>query len=349
LQVQTSKRWFGSTTPHSFTVQATPVEGRQESKTEGHFLHRAVFPIWAIALVPVLLILMLMLVPWLMRPQVRTVYVEPINPKPDTTFAIFWDAPRAKQIRVLVNELPVRPDPNAVDRTYVFVGGFKKDTRVKVVASNLFGEVFKEVPIALAPAEPVAPPLLEASIDALVVEPYGAVTISWAASRAERVEFSHRGSVALTGSFTDHPTQPQTYVISAFSSAGQEIKKTFQVQVQAGKPSAGTVHLVGTSRDRKKDKQNFEVNQGRYVFFDWEAPKAAKVRLEGGGSQITLDGVSGRARRAQLRGKGHYTFRVIATSEDGQEVTSQPVEIDVTCTAIQIGTKRCKGTPEVRW
>jgi hypothetical protein len=111
----------------------------------------------------------------------------------------------------------------------------------------------------------------------------------------------------------------------------------------------GQIHLTVTSRDRKKDKQNFEINQGRYVFFDWDAPNAVKVRIEGGGTPIELAGTSGRARRAQLRGRGHYTFRLVATSETGTEVMSQPVEVDVVCTAIQFGTKRCKGTPEVRW
>jgi hypothetical protein len=343
------RRWFGATSPHSFTVEASPGEGRQDAKAEGHFHHRAVFPIWMMALVPVLLIGILMLVPWLMRPQVRTVYVDPINPKPDASFSIFWDAPRASRIRVLVNELPVRPDPDAKDGNYVFTGGFKKDTRIKVIGSNLFGEVAKEVTVTLAPADPALPPVLEASINAQEVAPGQDVTITWNATRAERVEFSHRGSVGLAGTFTDHPTQPQTYVVSAFNSVGTEVKKTFQVQVRRGAVAAGKVALTATSPDRKKEKQNFEINQGRYVFFDWDAPNAVKVRIEGGGTAVELAGTTGRARRAQLRGRGHYTFRVIATSETGDEVMSQPVEIDVVCTAIQIGTKRCKGAPEVRW
>ena len=88
LQVLAPKRWFGSTTPHSFTVQASPIDGKQESKIEGHFLHRAVFPIWALALAPIVLIAMLMVVPWLMRPELRTLYLDPINPEPDTTFSV---------------------------------------------------------------------------------------------------------------------------------------------------------------------------------------------------------------------------------------------------------------------
>ena len=349
MQVVSPRRWFGSTTPHSFTVQAATTEGHHESKAEGHFQHRAVFPIWAMALVPVVLIGILFLIPWLMRPQVRTVYVDPINPKPDTSFSIFWDAPGANRIRVLVNELPVRPDPDAKDGTYVFTGGFKKDTRVKVIGSNMFGEVAKEVTVTLAPPDPVLPPVLEASIDAQEVAPGQDVTISWSARQADRVEFSHRGSVGLSGTFTDHPTQPQTYVISAFNSAGTEVKKTFQVQVRRGNVPPGQVRLSASSKDRKKDKANFEITQGRYVFFDWDAPNAVKVRMEGGGTPVELAGTTGRARRAQLRGKGHYTFRLIATSETGDEVISQPIEIDVVCTGIQIATKRCKGAPEVRW
>jgi hypothetical protein len=349
LQVQTAKRWFGSTSTHNFAVEASPNEGRQDAKTEGHFLHRAVFPVWAIAVAPLLLIALLMLVPWMMRPEVRTVSLEPLNPRPGETFTVFWDAPRARDIRVLVNEVPIRPDPQADAGMLTFANGLKTDSNVKVVGSNLFGQAIREVPVRLSPPDQPLAPLIEASIDTQEVSPGGAVTLTWNATRAERVEFSHRGSVGLSGTFTDHPTEPQTYVLSAFNSAGVEVKKTFPVQVRQPPVAPGMVRLTASSRDRKRDKPNFEVNQGRSVFFDWDAPNAVEVRLEGGGTTLTLQGTSGRARRAQLRGKGHYSFRLIAKSQTGQEVVSQPVEVDVTCTAFQVATKRCKGTPEVRW
>jgi hypothetical protein len=349
LQVQSPKRWFGSTNPHNFTLQALPVEGKQESKMEGHFLHRAVFPTWAIAVAPILLIGLLMLVPWMMRPEVRTVYLEPLTPKPDETFTIYWDAPRAKRIRVFLNDVPVRPDPPADAGLLAFPNGIKKDSAIKVVASNLFGQAESPVTVQLAPAIPPAAAQLEASIDKQRVAPNEDVTISWSATKAERVEFSHKGSVGLTDQFTDHPTENQTYVVTAFNSAGAQVQKKFQVTVAKPGVERLKVRLTASSPDRKRDKQNFELNQGRYVFFDWDAPNATGARIEGGGQTVTLVGTSGRARRAQLRGKGHYTFRLIAMSESGEEVASQPVEIDVTCTAIQIATKRCNGTPEARW
>jgi serine/threonine protein kinase len=347
-QVLATRRWFGSTATHNFTLQAQPTDGQQESKVEGHFLHRAVFPIWAIALAPVLLIALIMLLPWLMRPEVRTVYLDPVNPEPGTTFTVHWDAARAGRIQVFLNEVPVRPDPAPEAGMLMIPNGVRKDGSVRVVASNLFGQATGSIPIGIVPAT-VLLPLLEATADPLEVGPGDEVKISWSASRAERVEFSHRGNVPLTGTFTDRPMQPQTYVITAYNSAGQTTKQTFQVLVRKPTPPPGSVKLTAFSKDRKRDKRNFEINQGRYVFFDWEAKNAVGVRLEGGGSPLTLAGTSGSARRAQLRGKGHYTFRLIATSESGEEVSSQPVEIDVTCTAIQIATKRCKDTPEVRW
>ena len=250
---------------------------------------------------------------------------------------------------MFLNELPIRPDPDAKAGVFAFPNGVKKDGQVRVLASNIFGQSSLSVPVTLAPGKGVPIPALEATAEPLAVTPGGAVTISWSASRAERVEFSHRGSVGLTGTFTDHPTQSQTYVVTAFNSEGKSVMQTFKVEVRRGDVIPAALKLSVSSKDFKKDKRNREINQGRTVFFDWDAPNAANVRLEGGGSAQALVGNAGHARRAQLRGKGHYTFRLVATSETGQEVSSQPIEIDVTCTAIQTATKRCKDTPEVRW
>jgi serine/threonine protein kinase len=347
-QVLATRRWFGSSAPHNFTLQAQPADGQQEVKVEGHFLHRAVFPVWAIALAPVLIIGLIMLLPWLMRPQVRTVYLDPVNPEIGATFTVHWDAQRARRVRVFLNEVPVQPDPDAEAGMLVIPNGVRKDGTVRVVVSNFFGQATASVPISTNPIE-VQLPLLEATVEPREVAPGGEVKVSWSASRAERVEFSHRGNVPLTGEYTDHPTQAQTYVITAYNSAGQTTKQTFQVQVRKPTPLSSSVRLTAHSRDFKKGRRNLEINQGRYVFFDWEAKNAVSVRLEGGGQPLTLAGTSGNSRRAQLRGKGHYTFQLIATSETGEEVRSQPVEIDVTCTAFQTATKRCNGTPEVRW
>lgn len=347
LHVAVPRRWFGSTTPQSFTLQASPIDGKQDSKVEAHFMHRAMFPVWALALAPVLIIGLIVLLPWLFKPEVRTVYLDPVNPAAGTPFSVNWDASRGTRVRVFVNEVPMAdPDPDA--RSLTIPNGVPKDGQARVVVSNLFGEHEKSTPISLIDVEPDEPEL-DATIEPQngIVAPGGEVRISWNATKAERVQFSHGGNLPRTHVFTDRPTESQTYVITAFNK-GKTAVRTFKVEVRRIVNQSELVLKV-ESRDFKPGRPNLEINQGRSVFFAWSAPNASNVRLEGGGGALQLSGTSGIGRRAQLRGRGHYSFRLVATSETGDEVFSNAVEIDVTCTALQIATKRCNGTPEVRW
>ena len=120
LKVAAPKRWFGSAQPYAFHVQAVPVEGQQALTTEGQFTHKPIFPVWMLAAASVIIVALVLLAPRYLQPEVRTVYVEPRNPTVGQPVEIFWDAPTATRIRLLVNELPVLPDPDVAQGKYVF-------------------------------------------------------------------------------------------------------------------------------------------------------------------------------------------------------------------------------------
>jgi hypothetical protein len=358
LKVAAPKRWFGNSHAYSFSVQATPVDAEQSPTTEGQFTHRAIFPVWMIAVVPLLLIGLIVAAPRFLKPIVRTVYVEPRNPSAGEKVEIFWDASRASRVRLLVNELPVLPDPDASSGKYAFPEGFEKDARVRVLASNLFGEDPKDVTVTVKAAPP--PPPADAAIvelfevTPLSTVPDGQVTIRWRAKGATRVELAPIGTVNVEGSAVHSPPSDQTYTLTAFNKDNVATTRTQMVRVRQPTISGPTgLTLSATSREPKTDPQTggMLVGVGQMVVFRWQAENAAKVRIDAM-TPVGLEGGSGQ-KTAQLRGEGTYTFTLVATNDKGQEFRSKPVEVQASCKGFpaRVITFRfgCNKNPELQW
>lgn len=361
LKVHAPKRWFGSSKSYSFGVQAAAIEPTQQSlNTEGQFLHKPIFPYWMMAVAPILLIGMLFLLPTLFRPVVRSVFLEPSAVGYKQPVEVFWDASRVGRMRILVNDVPVRPDPDSDATKYVFQNGFERDTRVRVLASNLFGEASREITITPPPPPPEKPP------DPAVVElfevtpltigrPDQEVRIRWRATKAARVELAPVGSVPLEGNATHSQPGDQTYTLTAFNSAGVPTVRTLNVRLRGGPTNPRDLLLTILSPNRKNKQGVTVVRVNREpVIFQWQAKDAKMVRIEGLGSAAPLTGGSGQ-KSALLLGVGTYEFRLIATNDQGQDVPSDPVRVEATCSrswfseALTAGLSGCKKAPQVQW
>ena len=358
LKIAAPKRWFGNSHAYPFTVVATPVDAQQLLSTEGQFTHRAIFPIWMLAVAPLLLIAMLFAAPRFLKPEVRTVYVEPRNPAAGQKVEIFWDQSKASRVRLFVNELPVLPDPDVASGKYAFPDGFDKDTRVRVLASNLFGEDPKDVTVTVkaAPPPPPADPALVELFEAnpLSTVPDGQVTIRWRARGATRVELAPIGTVNPEGSVVHSPASDQTYTLTAFNKDNVPTTRTVMVRVRqptlAG-PSGLT--LTATTREPRTNPLtgSMLVGVGQTVVLRWQAENAAKVRIDAI-TPATLDGASGQ-KTVQLRGEGSYTFTLVASNDRGQEFRSKPVVVEATCKGLpaRVITFRfgCNKNPQLQW
>jgi hypothetical protein len=271
---------------------------------------------------------------------------------------IFWDASTATRIRLFVNELPVLPDPEVTAGKYAFPDGFQKDTRVRVLASNLFGESPKDVTVSPVPLPP-APPAAAATVDLfeatpLMTVPDGTVTIRWRTTGATRVELAPIGSMPTEGSTSHSPAADVTYTLTAFNKDNQPTTRTVAVRVRqptiAG-PSGLT--LQASSREPKNDPVTgaMVVGVGQLVILRWSAENAAKVRIDA----ITPTGLEGGSgtKTVQLKGEGTYAFTLVATNDKGQEIRGKPVEVKASCKGFpaRVVTFRfgCNKNPELQW
>ncbi|HLG54767.1 MAG TPA: protein kinase [Vicinamibacterales bacterium] len=358
LKVAAPKRWFGNSQAYPFNVQATPVDGQQALTTEGQFTHKAIFPIWVMAVVPVLILGLLFVAPRFLKPVLRTVYVEPRSPMVGQKVEIFWDASTATRIRLFVNELPVLPDPEVTAGKYSFPEGFQKDTRVRVLASNLFGESPRDVtvsPLPLPPAPPASPATVELfEVTPLAIVPDGTVTIRWRASGATRVELAPIGSMPVEGSTSHSPPADVTYTLTAFNKENVPTTRTVSVRVRQPTISGPSgLTLTATSREPKKDPLTgrMVVGVGQLVIFRWTAENSAKVRIDAI-TPVGLEGGSG-TKTAELKGEGTYTFTLVATNDKGQEFRSPPVDVMASCKGFpaRVITFRfgCNKNPELQW
>jgi hypothetical protein len=354
LKVAAPKRWFGNPVPCAFTVNAVPTEGQQNLATEAQFTHKPIFPVWMIATATVIVLALVMLAPRFLRPDVRTVYVEPRNPLAGEQVEIHWDAPAATRIRLLVNDLPVLPDPDVAQGKYMFPAGFEKDTRIRILGSNLFGEGAREVTVTVRTPPKIAatPATAELSVTPLSVAPDQQVTIRWKTAGATRVDLAPLGSVETEGSTVHTPTgDPTTYTLTAYNSDNVPTSRTVNVRVKQPGPTAATISFSASSPNRRTSEEGFVVGVGQIVIFQWQARNAAKVRIDAL-SPTELQGSSGQ-KVAELRGEGLYTFTLVAETATQQEVRSEPIMVQATCRSlggriIRLNP-RCNRTPEVRW
>jgi tRNA A-37 threonylcarbamoyl transferase component Bud32 len=354
LAVAAPRRWVGSSTPHGFTVQANPTGRQERLAVEGQFTHRPIFPMWVLAAVPVLLIALLYIGAQYGKPEVRTVYMEPLLPNAGQAVTVFWDAPMATRIRISVNDSFIRPDPDTRQARYIFADGFTQSTRIKVLASNWFGEASQEVTVAPKPPPPpaAAPPAIVDLFDVrpLAIAPNQEVTLRWHTTGASRVELNPLGTVDTQGTTTHSPPGSQTYTLTAFNKDNQPTTRTLMVQVREAPAAPVQVSLSGSSPDAKPNSEGvIAINVGQVVNFQWQARNAQSVRLDAI-NPVMLQGASGQ-KQALLKGEGHYTFALVATNAKGEEIRSKSIEVTATCSKSRFLVLKfpCSKTPQVQW
>lgn len=338
LQVKAPRLWVGKASPYAFTVVAQAREQGSSPTIDGQFTHVPVFATWMLAVAPLVLIALVWWGLQLSRPIVRTVYVEPREPVVGQPVEVFWDAAKTSRLRLLVNELPVRPDPDPEQLKYVFSNGFQKDTRVRVVGSSLFGEDSKEVTVTVLAPPAADLPLVELTVDPPTVTVGQSATVTWKVLRGTRATLDPIGTVALEGSRVITPTATQEYTLTGFNRDDKDTRITKTVEVVKAQPVAALVSLTAsTSR----------VTVGQNVTFEWRAANASSVRIESF-TPTMLQGAGGR-RQARLRGEGTYEFTLVATNEKGEEVKSRTVIVEAKCSNIAGIIRRCRKQPQLEW
>jgi serine/threonine protein kinase len=348
VAVGAPRLWFGSSAAHGFTIEAAPITRQERVKVEGQFTQRPIFPMWMIAVAPLVLIAFLYLGMQYGKPQVRTVYLEPLTPNAGQDVTVFWDAPRATRIRISVNDAFIRPDPETKEAQHTFAGGFTQATRIKVLGSNWFGEAVQEVTVA--PKPPGAAPL--AVIDNFTVNPLTIATnqevrIRWHTTGATRVELSPIGTVDPSGMTTHSPAGNLTYTLTAFNKDNQPVSKSIMVTVRDAPPPPIQLSF---STDAQRDSHGvIAVDVGESVNFTWQATNAQSVRIDAV-TPVMLQGTSGQ-RLAMIKGEGRYTFTLIATDAKGAEFRSKPVIVTAECSNTRFFKLKfgCEKQPQVQW
>jgi len=336
LKVNAPRRWVGNAQGCNFNLQATPTGEGDIELAEAQFIHLAIFPNWMLALAPLVLLGFFLLIPQIAKPRVSNIYVDPREPVAGEPVDVFWEEHAASRIRVLVNEMPIKPDPEPSSNKYRIPRGFDKDVRLKIVGTNIFGEAAKEITVAVKPPPAAAAPVIDLVVSAPSITKGGTVTLSWSITGAQRAELNLLGTVPLRGSHIDKPVADQTYTITAFNANNVEAKKSITVKVE---PEGVPRPQFSVSATR--------ITQGQSVIFTWNVKNAQGLRIDSI-SPATLTGGSG-SRQARLKGEGNYSFVLVATDAKGEEVRSDPLAVTVKCSTFQLATKRCKKAPEVEW
>jgi serine/threonine protein kinase len=356
LKVAAPARWFGSPQACAFNVIATPAEGGQPLTTEGQFTHKSIFPAWLIATSAAFIVAMVALLPPLLRPSVVELLSVPTNPVAGQPVEIRWDVRRATSLSLFRNDNNVEAprDPDATRGSFSFPNGFQEDTRIRLRASNLFGEGAREVTVAVTPPPKVAAQVatVELTVSPLMIAPDQQVTIRWKTTNAARVELTPLGSVDPQGTTVHSPTgDPTTYTLTAYNADNVPTVRSATVRVRQPGPTPADLSFTASSPNRRTGEEGFVIGVGQVVVFQWRATNATKVRIDGL-SPADLSGTSGQ-KVAELRGEGLYTFTLVAETPDLKEVRSEPINVQATCRSLPGRiirfNPRCNRTPEVRW
>jgi hypothetical protein len=353
VKVSCERRWFGTAQAYPFVIDAAPLDGKEPLTTEGQFSQRPMFPVWAIAVVPILLLALLLVMPPYLKPDPPSLTISPQNPLPGGRLTLTWKSPDASRVQILVNELPISTGPSSPSGTYEFPQGFDKDTRIRVMSHNLFGNATSEIPVILKPPPPAAMAVIEQfQVTPQSVQPDQQVTITWRTRDAMRVELQPIGSVPLSGTQSHSPTADTVYTLNAFNKDNVPMTQTVAVRVR--QPTINSplgLELTASSTGMQQDKQGKLVGVGQSVVFAWRATNAARVRIDAV-TPTSLEGQGGN-KMAELRGEGTYTFTLVATNDKGVEFRSTPVVIRATCDNVvaRAFTFRfgCNKNLELRW
>ena len=350
VNVSGERRWVGNSKSYPFTVQARPAKGDQILTASAHFVQRAVFPYWLLALIPVVLIALIFVLPQFFRPVMRDLTIQPRNPRPGEKVEAIWNA-SGGTVRVLVDGAVVA-DTDQPQGRHVFSEGFEKDSVVRVVASNIFGSgqnSARELPVKLRDRAPLPAAVVELfEVMPRTVVTGQPVTIRWRTRGAVKVDLQPLGTVDLEGSMSSNPTEDVSYTLVATNPDNMTTTRTIQVRV--GLPPI-RLEFSASSQEARRDAQGMLVGVGQFVIFQWRADNATSVRINAI-APASLEGQSGQ-KTAQLRGEGTYTFTLVAMDEKGQEVRSKPIDVRATCKGLpaRVITFRfgCNKNPELRW
>jgi hypothetical protein len=339
LAAEAPKRnWVGSALRHGFQIQAAQHGTPNTQVAEAKFIQQPVFPTWMIAAAAVLLAVLLVVVPRVGRPNIRSIEIDPPSPLAGEPVSIIWNAVRARNVEIR----PVKAGIAAGQGSFRVMSGFEKETVLTVIASNALGSDQREVVVLVRPRPapvPLGPSQVELSVSRSSIAKGRSLTITWAVTGGTSAEFNLTGAVPLQGSYVDSPDKDQTYTITAYNAANLPTKKSITVKVIEEPPApAPKPHLT-------VDKNL--IHQGQLILLTWTAKGAKDVRIDSL-SPAPLAGTSGQ-KQARLKGKGRYTFTVVSTNEAGAESKSDPVVVDVQCTLVQKTLKLCADAPQIEW
>ena len=340
MHVKAPRLWIGQATTHPFGVVAQAKGDGESPATEAQFTNAPVFPAWMLVVAPLVLVALLWWGFRLAQPEVLAVYLEPAQPVIGQPVTVGWRATNARELGVLVNDVPERRAPAPEDQTYPFPQGFQRDTRVRVVGSNLFGEHSREVTVTVLPPGPARLPVVELSVVPNKITLGQSVTITWKVADGARAMLDPIGNVPLEGSRTDKPTANQTYTLTGFNVDEKSTTAKANVLVVPLRPNAALLSLTASTN---------RVGVGDSVTFEWKAANATSVRIESSLIPTPLQGVTGRT-QARLRGQGTYEFTLVATDDQGGEVRSEKVVVEARCGLVRrIIVFPCNRQPQLEW
>jgi serine/threonine protein kinase len=332
------RRWVGSAVRRTFQIQATQHGGADTHTFEARFTQLPIIATWMIAAATLVLAGLLVVVPRLGRPNIKSIEIDPPLPGKGEAVTIIWNAAKARSIEIR----PLKAGIEAGQGSYRVAGGFERDTVLTVIASNFFGSDQREITVAPVPPppppqpRPLDPSQVVLSVSKATIEKGKSVTINWEVIGGTSAEFNLTGAVPLHGSYTDSPEKDQTYTITGYNAANVATPKSITVKV-----------IIGQAPKPRLTVDKNLIHQGQFILLTWTAKGAKDVRIDSL-SPTVLTGTSGQ-KQARLKGKGRYTFTVVSANEAGVESKSDPIVVDVDCTLVQKMLKTCADTPQIEW
>jgi serine/threonine protein kinase len=333
-----ARRWLGSAVRRTFQIQATQHGAAETHTVEARFNQLPIITTWMIVAATIGAAGLVLVVPRLGRPNIRSVEIAPSSPRTGEAVTIVWDAAKARSIEIRPLKAGISPGQGS----YRVANGFEKETVLTVIASNFFGSDQREIsviPVPPPPPPPLQPTQVVLSVSRAVITKGRSVTISWNVTGGSSAEFNLTGAVPLQGSYTDSPDKDQTYTITGYNAANLPTKKSITVKVIEEPPARAPKPQITVDKNL--------IHQGEFILLTWSAKGAKDVRIDSL-SPSPLTGTSGQ-KQAKLLGKGRYTFTVVSANEAGVETKSDPVVVDVNCTFFQKTLKTCSDTPQIQW
>ncbi|NUL82413.1 MAG: hypothetical protein HUU60_06770 [Armatimonadetes bacterium] len=299
-----------------FTVSARSVDNPYLSATfQGQLERRSL--ISPSGLVALLLLLLIPLIGYFMRPQ--PVEIMDFAISPETVVAgekveIRWQARNA-------DRLVIEPEPGLItDRSRIRFGSFEfvpnGNTTIKITAENRYGRITKEYPITVTAAPPpAAPEIVKFAADVPEVYAGEPVQLQFSVKNATTVIISPPGQQIDpdTPIFEHRPTKTTEYSLRAKNTAGLMAEKKLTVKV-----------LEPTdARIVRFEASTLEINEGETVRLSWEALNAATVIVEPSVNNNDPIGF------AEVSPKKTTKYKLIAVDSGGRQTKPSYINIVV--------------------